>query len=84
MDFDENKKVEVEISENAFVENRVGAKKKQKFSLKKWGLDAVDVAMIPVAIGVFLSLGFLFAGLFKATGISDVVTSAASLIDGLF
>ena len=76
MEFDENKKLDVEISQNDFVENRISKKRK-----KKGVLDALDVAIIPVAIGVFVSLGFLFANIFRATssvetlaGISNVVS----------
>jgi hypothetical protein len=86
MDFDETKKIEVEISENNFVENRVGEKKKSRFGkrrLSESGLDGLDMAIIPVAIGVFLSLGFLFANLIKATAAqnvaNDIITAIASI-----
>ena len=61
MEYDETKKLEVEISQNQYVENQIDAKRKKR----KGTLDALDVAIIPVAIGVFVSLGFLFAGIFK-------------------
>lgn len=74
MDYDETKKLDVEVFENEFVENRV-----KKQSGKKRALDILDIAIIPVAIGVFVSLGFLFANLFRATAVVDAVNSIASL-----
>ena len=53
MEYDETKKLEVEISQNQYVENQIDAKRKKR----KGTLDALDVAIIPVAIGVFVSLG---------------------------
>ena len=76
MEFDESKKLDVEISQNEFVENRVG--KKHRF--KKGVLDALDVAIIPVAIGVFVSLGFLFAGIFKATALVQTLVGMSNHI----
>ncbi len=73
MEYDESKKLDVEISENNFVENRVVKKR-----AKKLGLDALDVAIIPVAIGVFVSLGFLFANLFKATSVFGALSAMIS------
>ena len=37
-------------------------------------LDALDLAIIPVAIGVFVSLGFLFANLFRATAAVETIS----------
>lgn len=73
MDFDRTKKIEVEVSENNIVENEVDAKvrKRRRFS---GALDAFDIALIPVTIGVFVSLGFLFAGLFRASSVEGVTT----------
>ncbi len=76
MEFDESKKLDVEISQNDFVENRVDKKRK----LKKGVLDALDVAIIPVAIGVFVSLGFLFANIFRATSIVETLSKISSII----
>ncbi|MCM1306116.1 MAG: hypothetical protein NC037_00485 [Bacteroides sp.] len=76
MEFDENKKLDVEISENEFVENRVNEKR----SRKKRAFDILDLAIVPVVIGVFVSLGFLFANIFKATSAIDAVSSLAALI----
>lgn len=76
MDFDEAKRIEVEVSENEFVENRVEQKK--RFSLKEKGIDILDIAIVPVAVGVFISLGFLFAGLFG--GMSGGSTSVLGSI----
>ncbi len=76
MEFDESKKLDVEISQNDFVENRVDKKRK----LKNGVLDALDVAIIPVAIGVFVSLGFLFANIFRATSIVETLSKISSII----
>lgn len=78
MEYDDSKKLEVEISQNDFVENRVQKKRERK----KLGFDALDIAMIPVIIGVFVSLGFLFANLFKATAAVDALNSVAGMIAG--
>ena len=74
MEFDESKKLDVEISQNNFVENRVNKKRK-----KKGVVDALDVAIIPVAIGVFVSLGFLFANIFRATSIVETLANISSI-----
>ena len=74
MEYDETKKLEVEVSENEFVENRVEQKKRRKGKY-----DILDVAMIPVAIGVFVSLGFLFANLFKATNVVETISNLANV-----
>ena len=79
MEFDENKKLDVEISENEFVENRVSEKRRRT----KRTFDILDVAIVPVVIGVFVSLGFLFANIFKATSAIDAVSSLASLISNI-
>ncbi len=70
MEFEESKKIEAEVSETEFVENRV--ERKKKFSLRDKGIDLLDVAIVPTAIGVFVSLGFLFAGLFGAEGMGNI------------
>ena len=74
MEFDENKKLEVEISETEFVENRVNEKR----SRGKRSFDFLDVAIVPVVLGVFVSLGFLFANIFKATSAIDAVSSLSA------
>ena len=74
MEFDESKKLDVEISQNEFVENRVG--KKHRF--KKGVLDALDVA-----IGVFVSLGFLFANIFRATSIVETLSNISSIVSSI-
>ena len=70
MEFDENKKLEVTVTENEFVESKVETKSKRR----RLGLDPIDYAIIPVAIGVFVSLGFLFANLFRATNAVDAIS----------
>lgn len=77
MEFDETKKLEVEVTQNQFVETRTRSKKRNPL---KGALDAFDVAIIPVAIGVFVSLGFLFANIFKATSIVDTLSDISSII----
>ncbi|MBR4800782.1 MAG: hypothetical protein IK048_03855 [Clostridia bacterium] len=80
MEFDENKKLEVTVTENEFVESKVEKKKRRRQS----GLDALDVAIIPVAIGVFVSLGFLFANLFRATTVVDTLSQMfANITNGI-
>lgn len=76
MEFDESKKLDVEISKNNFVDNRTDKKRR----LKKGVLDALDVAIIPVAIGVFVSLGFLFANIFRATSIVETLSNISSIV----
>ena len=81
MEFDENKKLEVTVSENEFVENKLDAKKRRK---KGSGLDALDIAIIPVAVGVFVSLGFLFANLFRATSVVETISQMfANITNGI-
>ncbi|MGN0744429.1 MAG: hypothetical protein ACI4MZ_04065 [Christensenellales bacterium] len=76
MEYDETKKLEVEITKNDYVENKIeSARKKRKSTI-----DALDVAIIPVAIGVFVSLGFLFAGIFKATSIVQTLAGISNYI----
>ena len=85
MDFDQTKKIEVEVSENVSAENEVharpvhGVRKKRNFAaLKK--VDILDVALVPVIVGVFVSLGFLFAGLFRATSAADAVAEIGNIV----
>lgn len=76
MEYDETKKLEVEITKNDYVENKIeSARKKRKSTI-----DALDVAIIPVALGVFVSLGFLFAGIFKATSIVQTLAGISNYI----
>lgn len=75
MEFDETKKLEVEVTQNQFVETRT-RKKRNPF---KGAIDAFDIAIIPVAIGVFVSLGFLFANIFKATSIVETLSNISSI-----
>ncbi len=67
MDFDEKQKLAVEISENNFVVNEVKRKKMRRALKKPLGLDLLDMAIIPIMIGVFISLGFLIANLVSFT-----------------
>lgn len=78
MDFDRTKKIEVEVTENNIVENKVNSKKPRRRGLRG-ALDIFDIALIPVTIGVFVSLGFLFAGLFRASSIEGVATLGNAL-----
>lgn len=82
MDFDQTKKIEVEVSENVIAENEVrtrSARKKLNFAALK-NVDLLDVALVPVIVGVFISLGFLFAGLFKATSAADAVSQIGNMV----
>lgn len=74
MEFDETKKLDVEVSENVYVENQVSKKR-----ARRRVVDLLDLAIIPVVIGVFVSLGFLFANLFKATAAVDALRSVATV-----
>ena len=76
MEYDETKKLEVEITKNDYVENKIESDRKKRKST----IDALDVAIIPVAIGVFVSLGFLFAGIFKATSIVQTLAGISNYI----
>ncbi len=76
MEFDETKKLEVEVSQNQFVETRT-RKRRNPF---KGALDALDIAIIPVAIGIFVSLGFLFANIFKATNVVETLSNISGYI----
>lgn len=79
MEFDESKKLEVEVTQNDFVENRVDKKRAKR----KGALDALDMVIIPVSIGVFVSLGFLFANIFKATTIVETLSNITSFLSTL-
>lgn len=79
MEYDESKKIEVEVSENRFVENRV-SEHKRRASLKKWNIDAIDMIIAPVTVGVFVSLGILFANIFKVSAAGAAVSGAISLL----
>ena len=76
MEYDESKKLDVKVSENDFVENRVSRPREKK----KHGFDIIDITMIPVIIGVFVSLGFLFANLFKATAAVDALNALVGMM----
>ncbi len=78
---EQTEKLEAIVTENQFVENRVQEKKKSSLkSLKAKGIDMFDVAMVPVTLGVFLSLGFLFAGLFGGVGLENITSMVEKLI----
>lgn len=90
MDYDENKKIEVEITENLFVENQVAERKTRKKNFRdmrkplgKSGMDIFDLAIIPISIGVFVSLGFLFANVFKAAASASAVAGAVTFLAGV-
>ena len=87
MDFDQTKKIEVEVSENVIAENEVGVRserKKSRFaSFRK--VDPLDVALLPVIVGVFISLGFLFPGLFgQSSTAAEVVSGIGSTVASVF
>ncbi len=77
MEYDESKILEVEISQNQFVEDRKMQKPRR---IKRANFDVLDLVIIPVVIGVFVSLGFLFANIFKATEIVDTLNNISSII----
>ena len=79
MDFDRTKKIEVEVTENNIVENEVNAAKKPKRGRLAGAPDTFDIALIAVTIGGLVSLGFLFAGLFRASSIEGVATLGNAL-----
>ena len=74
---EQTERIEAIVTENEFVENRVQEKKKR--SLKDKGIDLLDIAIVPVAVGVFVSLGFFFAGLFGAMG-GNVISAIGSMV----
>lgn len=78
MQYDKEKLVDVEVSNNEFVENRVQEGKKSRHKI-----DLLDVAIVPVAIGVFVSLGFLFANLFKITSIAQALSPLTDLLTNI-
>jgi hypothetical protein len=88
MEFDESKKLEVEITENNFVENRIDGEIKKRRGLrtrmKERGMDVLDLCIVPVVLGVFVSLGFLFAGLYKAGAIFAPATQLAGTLASIF
>lgn len=79
MEFDESKKLEVEVTQNNFVENRV----EKKRAKRRGTLDALDMVIIPISIGVFVSLGFLFANIFRATTIVETLSNITSFLSTL-
>ncbi len=89
MDFDQTKKIDVEVTENNIVCNEVGHTRKRirrplRSSEGKRGWDILDVALVPVTIGVFVSLGFLFAGLFRASTVTETVGQIGNVLASLF
>lgn len=85
MDFDQTKKIQVEVSENVIAEKRTEERPvpRRRGNFLK-GIDPLDIALLPVVIGVFVSLGFLFAGLFGGTAeiatVSEIGSAVASVI----
>lgn len=77
MEYDESKILEVEISQNQFVEDRKTQKPRR---MKRANIDVLDIVIIPVVIGVFVSLGFLFANIFKAASIVETLNNISSII----
>lgn len=90
MDFDQTKRIEVEVSENVIAENEIEAPRKERrrhrFAIGKLpaGLDILDVALVPVILGVFVSLGFLFAGLFRATSAAEAANQIVNTVAAMF
>ena len=86
MDFDQTKRIEVEVSENVIAEKAEDvrpARKRRRTELFK-GIDPLDVALLPVVLGVFVSLGFLFAGLFGGTAAVSTVSEIGGTIASVF
>ena len=85
MDFDQTKKIEVEVSENVIAENevRLRPEKKKRFAALK-GVDPLDIVLLPVILGVFVSLGFLFAGLFGHGTMVESVSEVGATIASVF
>lgn len=77
MEYDESKILEVEISQNQFVEDRKTQKPRR---MRRANIDILDIVIIPVVIGVFVSLGFLFANIFKAASIVETLNNISSII----
>ena len=72
---EQTEKIEAIVTENQFVENRVQEKMRFSFkSLKAKGIDLLDLAIVPVTLGVFISLGFLFAGLFGLSSTENITS----------
>lgn len=77
MEFDGAKKIEVEVSENVVAENEVrplSRRQRRGTDGKRrlfGSIDPLDVALVPVILGIFVSLGFLFAGIFKASAVES-------------
>lgn len=83
MDFDQTKKIEVEVSENVIAERAEEEprrpERRRRTGLLR-GVDPLDVALLPVVLGVFVSLGFLFAGLFGGTAAVSTVSEIGSTL----
>lgn len=80
MDFDQTKRIDVEVSENQIAENEVGVptRRKRRRLFAEW--DILDVALVPVVLGIFVSLGFLFAGLFRSAAAAEAANEVAGTI----
>lgn len=54
---------------NEYLEYDVKPEKKRRIKLKK--LDAIDMLMIPLAIGIAVSLGFLIYNVTQIAGLNE-------------
>ncbi|HIU83372.1 MAG TPA: hypothetical protein IAC70_05410 [Candidatus Faecicola pullistercoris] len=57
---------------NEYLEYDVKPEKKRRIKLKK--LDAIDMLMIPLAIGIAVSLGFLIYNITQIAGLNENLT----------
>lgn len=83
MEFDQTKKIEVEVSENVIAENERDIRRERRKAKEHRKVDPLDIALLPVILGVFISLGFLFAGLLGGTsmsaGLAEIGGAAAAV-----
>ncbi|HRR90011.1 MAG TPA: hypothetical protein P5161_04465 [Eubacteriales bacterium] len=76
----ENIKVADSVTtENVFVENRIGEKPEKK----RHTFDSLDMAILPAAIGVLASLGYLIYNIVRTVSLNAAANALNSLLGAI-
>ncbi|MDR3216941.1 MAG: hypothetical protein LBT55_05955 [Clostridiaceae bacterium] len=84
MNYENIKVADSVTSENDYVVNEVGLSKRSFMKTRKEKLDPLDVAILPTALGLAVSFGYLIYNIVKAAGLSGGIATISSFIGNIF
>jgi hypothetical protein len=84
MNYENIKIAESVTSENDYVVNEVGLTKRSLKKTRGEKLDPLDMMILPTALGLAVSFGYLIYNIVKTAGLTGGITAISSFIGNIF